>query len=100
MATYGYIYDTPWFKEWIGSNPFDHVLKPLMKASNQTNLWIHLYVKQKGFCGVSILLLSPSVRPARIVVYGSTHSDRFDKVVVIFKGTYWSISFHDFHMQN
>lgn len=49
MATYGYIYDTPWFKEWIGSNPFDHVLKPLMKASNQTNLWSIYMWNKKAF---------------------------------------------------
>lgn len=48
-------------------------------------------MKQKGFCGVRILPLSSSVRRARLVVYGSTHSDCFDKVVVIFKGMYWSI---------
>lgn len=70
-----------------------------MKASNGTNLQIHLYMKQKTFCGVSILLLSSSVRLSRFIVYGSTHSDNFDEVV-IFKGMYWFVSFHDFHMKN
>lgn len=61
-------------------------------------------MKQKCFCGVIILLLSPSVRPARLVVYGSLYSDCFGKLTVIFKGIekkkYWFIYFHDFHMQN
>lgn len=43
-------------------------------------------MKQKCFCGVIILLLSPSVRPARLVVYGSLYSDCFGKLTVIFKG--------------
>lgn len=51
-----------------------------------------------------LFYFSPSVRPARLVVYNTTLSDFFDKLMVIFKGILlkilFSIFLYDFHKQN
>lgn len=51
-----------------------------------------------------LFYFSPSVRPAGLVVYNTTLSDFFDKLMVIFKEILlkilFSIFLYDFHKQN